>query len=256
MYDLACQSALYLGAMYREMTQFDDAIDLYNTVETDLISAPLLRYRLLMNKGIIYKNKIQNALFSGQGTTEENLQYYQNALDNFIQTCEYADQSDDVKLRLEIYAERVELGCIAYDLDLGTIKEAVSWVEKMDKLIPRYHVPVERIQRHRMWARVLVLERKFKQAIEHLERGFEIAVNYNIPFRATDCCCQITGIICDALSVKSFSTEEMLRKGLFYGKYAINYYRELKKPNHRYLQDSVAKYQRIEEAQRTLTSKT
>ena len=106
-----------------------------------------------------------------------------------------------------------------------------------------------------MWARVLVLERKFEQAIEHLERGFAIAVNYNIPFRATDCCNQITGIICDALSTKLFSTEEMLKKGLYYGDYAINYYKQLNKSNHRYLQDSLEKYQRIEEAQRVLTSK-
>lgn len=255
MYDLACQSALYLGAMYREMTRFDDAIDLYDSVEADMVTSPLLRYRLLMNKGIIYKNKIQNALFSGQGATEQNLQYYQNALDNFVQTCTFADQSDDIKLQLEIYAERVELGCVAYYLDLGTIKEAAGWVERMDQLIPHYYVPVERIQRHRMWARVLVLERKFEQAIEHLERGFVIAVNYNIPFRATDCCNQITGIICDALSTKSFSTEEMLKKGLYYGDYAINYYKQLNKSNHRYLQDSLEKYQRIEEAQRVLTSK-
>lgn len=255
MYDLACQSALYLGAMYREMTRFDDAINLYDTVETDMISSSLLRYRLLMNKGIIYKNKIQNALFSGQGSTEQNLEYYQHALYNFAQTCDYADKSDDIKLELEIYAERVELGCIAYYLDLGTIREATVWVEKMDKLIPRYHVPVERIQRHRMWARVLVLERKFEEAIKHLERGFEIAVNYNIPFRATDCCNQITGIICDAIDIQSFSTEEMLEKGLYYGTYAINYYKQLNNSNHRYLQDSLVKYQRIEEARRHLASK-
>ena len=255
MYDLACQSALYLGAMYREMTRFDDAIDLYNTVEIDMIETPLLRYRLLMNKGIIYKNKIQNALFLGQKATEENLQYYQKALDNFAQTCDYAEQSDDIQLQLEIYAERVELGCAAYYLDLGTIKEATSWVKKIDKLIPRYYVPVERIQRHRMWARVLVLERRFTQAIEHLEHGFEIAVNYNIPFRATDCCNQITGIICDMIVLESFSTKEILEKGLHYGRYAIDYYKKLNRSDHRYLQDSLKKYRRIEEAYQAFVSK-
>lgn len=255
MYDLACQSALYLGAMYREMTRFDDAIALYDTVKTDMVSSPLLRFRLSMNKGIIYKNKIQNALFSGQGATEENLGYYQNALENFKQTCDYADQSEDIRLQLEIYAERVELGCVAYDLDLGTIQEAVSWVERMDALIPRYHVPVERIQRHRMWARVLVLESKFEQAIEHLERGFQIAVDFNIPFRATDCCNQITGIICSALNIESMFTRELLDKGLRYGEYAIKYYEQLKQSDHRYLRDSQEKYQRIRQARQAIDSK-
>jgi len=255
MHDQACQSALYLGAMYREMTRFDDAIRLYNSVEISMIASPLLQHRLMMNKGIIYKNKIQNALFLGQGAVEENLRYYQNALDNFVQTCGYADQSGDIQLQLEIYAERVELGCVAYHLNLGTIKEAASWVKKIDELIPRYHVPVERIQRHRMWARVLVLERKFDQAIEHLERGFEIAVNYNIPFRATDCCNQITGIICEIIGLESFATNEILEKGLYYGSYAINYYKQLNRSDHRYLQDSLTKYKRIEEAQQRAASK-
>lgn len=255
MYDLACQSALYLGAMYREMTRFDDAITLYDTVKTDMVSSPLLRFRLSMNKGIIYKNKIQNALFSGQGATEENLGYYRHALENFKQTCDYADQSEDIKLQLEIYAERVELGCVAYYLDLGTIREAISWVERMDALIPRYHVPVVRIQRHRMWARVLVLESKFEQAIEHLERGFQIAVDFNIPFRATDCCNQITGTICSALNIESILTREMLDRGLRYGEYAINYYEQLKQSNHRYLQDSKEKYQRIQRARQAIDSK-
>lgn len=255
MHDLACQSALYLGAMYREMTRFDDAVTLYDSVKTDMVSSALLRYRLLMNKGIIYKNKIQNALFSGMGTTKENLEYYQNALDNFKQTCDYADQREDIKLQLEIYAERVELSCVAYYLDLGTIQEAVSWVERMDDLIPRYHVPVERIQRHRMWARVLVLESKFEQAIAHLERGFQIATDFNIPFRATDCCNQITGIICDALNIKSLLKEETLKKGLRYGEYAIDYYTQLNQANHRYLQDSQEKYRRIQQAWQALNSK-
>lgn len=256
MYDLACQSALYLGAMYREMTRFDDAITLYDTVKVEMVASPLLQARLSMNKGIIYKNKVQNALFSGQGTTPQNLEYYQRAVENFKQTCDYADQSEDIKLQLEIYAERVELGCVAYYLDLGTIRDAVVWVERMDALVPRYHVPVARIQRHRMWARVLVLEREFEKAIEHLERGFQIAVDFNIPFRATDCCNQITGIICDILSVESLPQKEVLETGLRYGEYAINYYTQLNQSNHRYLQDSQEKYGRIEQAWKKLVSES
>lgn len=257
MYDLACQSALYLGAMYREMTRFSDAISLYDSVKVDMVSLPLLRYRLLMNKGIIYKNMIQNALFSGQGSASENQEYYKQALDNFEKTCTFADQSENVKLQLEIYAERVELACVAYYLDLGTIREATDWVEKMDSLIPRYHVPVGRIQLHRMWARVLVLDCEFEQAIEHLEQGFRIAVDFNIPFRATDCCNQITGIMCDAISrnIEPMLTKEKLEKCLYYGDYAINYYTQLNQSTHRYFQDAKEKYSRIKQAWQDLVSK-
>lgn len=248
MYDLACLSALHLGAMYREMTRFDDALALYSSFDADTITNPLYYYRLLMNTGIIYKNKVQNALFSGQKCSETNLQHYQNALDNFNRVCEYAEHYDDVKLRLEIYAEHVELACIAYYLNLGTIKQATEWAKKMDQLLPRYPVPVERIQCHRMWARVLVLERDFAKALEHLEQGFSIAVDYNIPFRAADCCNQITGMICDIVNDHIFVTKDVLDKGLYYGDYAIQYYKKLNNHNHRYLQDSLAKYERIQVA--------
>ena len=248
MYDLACLSALHLGAMYREMTRFDDALALYDSFDADTITNPEYYYRLLMNTGIIYKNKVQNALFSGQKCTEANLQHYQSALDNFNMVCEYAEHYDNVRLRLEIYAEHVELACIAYYLDLGTIKQATEWVGKMDQLLPRYSVPVERIQCHRMWARVLVLERDFSKALEHLERGFSIAVDYNIPFRAADCCNQITGMICDVVNEHISVTKEVLDKGLYYGDYAIQYYKKLNNHNHRYLQDALAKYERIQAA--------
>lgn len=248
MYDLACLSALHLGAMYREMTRFDDALALYDSFDADTIVTPLYYYRLLMNTGIIYKNKVQNALFSGQRCSETNLCYYQNALTNFNKVCKYAEQNDDIRLRLEIYAEHIELACIAYYLNLGTIRQAREWIQKMEQLLPRYPVPVERIQCHRMWARVLVLERDFLKALEHLERGFSIAVDYNIPFRAADCCNQITGMICDTLNEHISPTKEMLSKGLYYGDYAIQYYKKLNNHNHRYLQDSLAKYEQIQAA--------
>lgn len=254
-YDTACQSALYLGAMYREMTQYDNAIALYQSIDRRLISNGKLRSRLLMNTGIIYKNMIQNALFLGEGATEQNLKYYRRAHENFDKVCSYAEEQDDVKLKLEIYAERVELACVAYYLDLGTIQDAVNWVKKMDADLPRYHTPVMRIQCHRMRARVLVLERRFDETIDELEHGFAVAVDYHIPFRAADCANQITGTLCDALSIQSFATEEMLDKGLSYSQYSIDYYRRLNKSDHRYLQDAQQKYQRILAAKQTHRSK-
>lgn len=256
MYDLACQSALYLGAMYRDLTLFDDAIKLYDSLDTNLIVNPLYRHRLMMNTGIIYKNKIQNAMFSGQWNTDENRHNYRMALDKFKTTCVYAEQNDDVKLCLEIYAERVELACIAYYLDMGTIMEATEWAKKIDDVIPRYRLPVPRIQRHRMWARVQVLERDYAKAIGHLEKGFTIAVDYNIPFRATDCCNQITGLICDMIGQGVPLTQEILDKGLTYGTYAIDYYKQLNRSNHRYLQDALAKYEKILGAQQNFSTET
>ncbi len=153
----------------------------------------------------------------------------------------YALDADDVKLLLEIYAEHVELACIAYYMDMGTKQEAEGWVKCMDALLPRYCVPVTRIQRHRMWARVLVLKNDLNGAYEHLKRGFDIAKEFHIPFRAADCCNQITGMMRDALKDTSFSTDQNLLEALSYGQYSITYYQQLKTSNHHYLEHAVAK---------------
>lgn len=248
LYDSACQSALKLGAMYRDMTRLDDAISLYDSIDAQYIKDETSVNRLYMNKGIIYKNKVQNALFTGGLEKERDTEFYMTSLNYFNKTRSFAEKKDDVPLRLEIYAELVECMCIAYYLNLGTISDAVHWAIKMDEIIGRYSVPVEKIQHMRMWARVFTLQCKLKEAIQYLEKGYTIAVSYNILYRATDCCNLITGIISDNLCNETFATDEILQKGLTYGEYAINYYKNLKNNNHQYLQDSIIKYNNIKDA--------
>lgn len=247
LYNAACQSALNLGAMYREMTQFDKALELYGSIDVNMVTDETIVYRLYMNIGIIYKNKVQNALFSREKNIDENINLYKTALTHFDKTCKFAEEQDNVPLRLEIYAELVECTCVGYYLNLTTIEEAVSWVNKMDDIIGRYPIPVERIQNLRMRSRVLVLKCEFSEALKCLEIGYNIAVSYKLQLLATDCCNLITGIISDNLNNDTFINDEILQKGMEYGKYAINYYNQLKNTNHRYLQDSILKYNRIKE---------
>ena len=244
-FDFAIKSAIYLGAMYREMTMFDEAIELYNDIKIEFISNAELEHRLLMNKGIIYKNKIQNNQFEGIIQSQINEEYYNTALNLFNNTYIYALKSDNVKLMLEICAEFVELSCIAYYMGIGTIEEAQNWGEKLDKYIPRCDVPVERIQRLRMWARIYVLSCNFEKAIKVLEKGYKIATDYNIPFRASDCCNQITGIVCDMIDRKFDISVNILEKAVYYGNYAMNYYKSLNNPEHRYLKDTIIKINKI-----------
>lgn len=245
LYNDACQSALNLGATYRNMTQFDKAIELYNSIDIRLVTDETKIYRLSMNIGIIYKNRIQNALFTGDGDTKENIELYKMAFEHFEKTCAFAEKNDDVPLKLEIYAELVECTCIGYYLNIATIEDAISWVNKMGDVICRYPIPVERIQYLRMQARVLTLKHELSKAIVCLEEGYSIAISYGLPYWATDCCNLITGIISDNLDNERIINDEILQKGLFYGEYAINYYKQLNNDKHRYLQDSIIKYERI-----------
>lgn len=244
-YNLACKSAVNLGAMYREMTRFDDAISLYEGIKTEYITDLEFKYRLIMNKGIIYKNKIQNSQFDGKNNSNKSKEYYNIASKCFNETYDYAVNADNVKLLLEICAEFVELSCIAYNMGRGTINDAVSWGKKLDLYITKCDVPVERIQYHRMWARILTLSCKFEEAINHLEKGYAIADKYGIIFRAADCCSQTTGIICDMINQNISIPKNILKKGKKCSDYAISYYKSLNNPNHRYLKNALYKQQLI-----------
>lgn len=245
MYDEACCSALQLGTMYREMTRFKDAIDLYNEFDDKPLSNQQSQFRLLMNKGTIYKNMIQNAMFHGNINSKANLANYFQAKKNYEETLKYAQGTDDVKLLLEIYAELVELSCIAYYMNLGTICDAEDWVEEIDAILPRYRVPRMQILRNLMWARVFILKCELEDAYRCLKEGFDIGQKFNLPFYSADCCNLITGMMCDAIHDAVFATDQNLLDAIRYGNYAISYYRKLGTESHRYLHDSIEKQDRL-----------
>lgn len=245
-FDEACQALLELGAMYREQTLFEKALDLYLNYDVNLLHNITLQYRLYMNTGIIYKNKAQNDLFHKQ-ITEHTYDHYHKSKELFDSVYCFAKKSNDIPLQLEIIAELIESTVVGYYLNLTTISVAKNYVEEMDIILPKYPVPVRRIQRFRMWARILVLQGKVLDAIKFLRQGFEIAVHYNIPFRAADCCNQISGILCDNLNA-DFITAELLNEGIKACQYSINYYMQLRQSEHMYLSDSQQKLKKLQEA--------
>ena len=250
-FDEACQALLELGAMYRELTLFDKALALYENYDTGLLHNNSLIYRLYMNTGIIYKNKVQNDLFHQQ-ITEDTYKHYNKSKELFDTVYDFAETSNDIPLQLEILAELIENTVVGYYLNLTTISVAIKFAEEMDNILPKYPVPVRKIQKFRMWARIFTLQGKKLEAIEYLRQGFEIAVHYNIQFRAADCCNQISGILCDSLN-SSFITAEILEEGIKACKYSIDYYTQLQDDEHMYLNDS---RQKLETLQRVLNNMT
>lgn len=250
-FDEACQALLELGAMYRELTLFDKALALYQSYNVDLLHNISLKYRLYMNTGIIYKNKAQNDLFHQQ-ITDDTYKHYNKSKKLFDRVYDFAKEVNDIPLQLEILAELIESAVVGYHLNLTTIYVAKNFAEELDIILPKYPVPVRRIQKFRMWARILTLQGKVLEAIEFLNQGFEIAVYYNIPFRAADCCNQISGILCDNLN-SNFITVELLEEGVKACQYSINYYTQLQRSEHMYLNDSQQKLQKLQKALNNMT---
>lgn len=250
-YDDACQALLELGAMYRELTLFDKALELYESFDLDLLSKDIYRYRIYMNMGIIYKNKVQNALFE-KTVNENTLSNYAVAKKYFGEVYNFAKENSQIPLLLEILAEQIECCVAGYYLDMATIADAILYAEEMDEILPKYAVPVRRIQRHRMWARILTLQGEPVKAIQNLREGFRIAVHYGIPFRAADCCNQISGIVCDNLN-KPFLDANLLHEGITACQYSIEYYKQLGSNEHRYLNDTQIKLSILEKALQNLS---
>lgn len=242
----ACKALLELGAMYRELTEYDKALKLYDGCDITLLNDALLIYRLKMNSGIIYKNKTQNDLFNGN-ITEETIKNYHKSKKLFDEVYDYAKKINHIPLQLEIIAELIESTVAGYYLSLTTISDAVAFAEEMDLILPKYPVPVRKIQAFRMWARILTIQGNFLEAINRLQEGFSIAVHYNILFRAADCCNQISGILCENIN-KPFITKKLLEDGINACQFSINYYKKLNQKEHRYLNDSYLKLEQLQSA--------
>lgn len=243
----ACQAALDLGSIYRELTWFDKALELYTNYPVELVTDLHLKNRLYMNTGIIYKNKVQNDLFNKEVDSETTYKNYDESKKMFEQVYAYAQEVYHIPLLLEILAELVESTVAGYYLNLTTISKAVNYVEEMDTLLPKYPVPIRQIQSCRMWARVLTLQGEPLEAINRLKHGFQIATHYNIPFRAADCCNQISGILCDNIN-NDFITRKLVEEGIEACQYSINYYSQLQQDEHMYLSDSRKKLKKLKQA--------
>ncbi|MCH5262838.1 MAG: NACHT domain-containing protein [Lachnospiraceae bacterium] len=243
----ACQALLDLGAMYRELTWFDQALQIYQEYPVEFVTDLSLKYRLYMNIGIIYKNKVQNDLFNKNVTREITYDNYYKSRDLFEKVYNYAQEINHIPLLLEIIAELIESTVAGFYLNMTTISTAVSYAKEMDAFLPKYPVPVRKIQSCRMWARVLTLQGKPLEALDKLREGFQIASRYHIPFRAADCCNQISGILCDNLN-GDFITREILKEGIEACHYSINYYMQLKQCEHVYLADSRKKLEILHHA--------
>ena len=247
LFNEACLALLDLGAMYRELTWFDKALQIYQEYPIELVTDSILIHRLYMNIGIIYKNKVQNDLFNKSVSVKLTYENYFKSRELFEKVYDYAQEINHIPLLLEIIAELIESTVAGYYLNITNISTAIAYAEEMDIILPKYPVPIRRIQSCRMWARVLTLQGEALEAIKKLREGFQIARHYNIPFRAADCCNQISGIICDNIN-SNLITRELLIEGIEACQYSISYYTELQQSEHVYLADSRKKLKILQHA--------
>ena len=227
--DKTCQTGLELGAIYRELTKFDDAMKLYNRIEKTCSLSPYWHARLKLNTGIIFKNRLQFKI-TDKTINDKDFKEYTITENLFKFVYNYAVTTDDVLLQLEIQAELIELCAIANHFNIKATKLARKYICEMEDTLKKYPIPLRQIQYYRMLARVEIMEEKYDESLQSLKKGYQLSITYDIPYRACDCCRKFAQIV---IEHKQFDTL-LLQEALTYINYAINYYISLNAKDHLY----------------------
>ena len=240
--DKTCQTALELGAIYRELTRFDDAMTVYEKIENTCNLSAYWNARLKLNTGIILKNRLQLRISEGN-VSFSDYENYKKTEEFFKFVYHYAKTCDDVLLQLEIQAELIELCAIAQYFQINSVSSARNYITEMEKILKKYPVPLRRIQYYRMLARVQILEKNYEKALNSLREGYQLSIKYNIPYRACDCCRKFAQIILE----HNRSDISLLQEAQRYIAYAISYYKSLNATDHLYFLEAQKLQKNIDE---------
>lgn len=231
MTDKACQTALELGAILREQTRFEDALNVYIRIRNNIPLTPYYNARLKMNTAIIYKNKLQIK----ESFDVSDMSAFLETEKLFLYVHNFASITDDVLLSLEIQAELIELYTLSTVFDEQGLQKASKYLREMEVTLPKYPVPLRQIQYYRMKARVQLADLNYLESLSSLRQGYELAIKYNIPYRACDCCRKFANIVLKHISYD----KELIKEALIYIDFTIEYYKTLHQKNHVYLQESL-----------------
>lgn len=203
---------LELGSVLREQTDFDKALTLYDKVDINKISKyPILHQRLILQVGIIYKNKMQKLLYSFNGEKEKREKIL-DCRDKAIQNCEELINLNNCK-ELTLIEAKTEL---AETLILSSqiAKSDLCIKELLDNirdLLKNINAPHRILQFMRIEANYYEDEKNINMALDILYEAKEIAMKYELPFRVFECNYQIAHIIARQ---PSRGSAELINRGI------------------------------------------
>ncbi len=187
---------LELGSVLREQTDFDRAVALYEKVDINKISKfPILHQRLILQIGIIYKNKMQKLLYSFNGEKAKRGKIL-DCREKAIQNCEELINLNNCKelTLIEAKTELAETLILSRQvIDSGRcIKELLDDIRQLLKNI---NAPHRILQFMRIEANYYEAERNIGMTLDILYKAKEIAEKYQLPFRVFECNYQIAHMI-------------------------------------------------------------
>ena len=187
---------LELGSVLREQTNFDRAANIYEKVDINKISHyPILHQRLILQTGIIYKNKMQELLhsFNRDNLKKETvLAYREKAIQNFKELINWNNCKELILIEAKTeLAETLILSSQVVGSDL-CIKELL---DNIRELLKNINAPHRILQLMRIEANYYEVEGNIGMALDILYKAKGIAEKYELPFRVFECNYQIAHMI-------------------------------------------------------------
>ena len=256
-WEAAANTALDLGMALRDNTRFQEALKLYKNIGGARDKLPgSVQARLNLQVGIIYKNLAQRGLrevFPRQGATDARLRQRELQADKMLgealaynmQALDWAESTNSLGLLIEAINERSECLLIASRRDDASLPQAELLMDRLEMLL-QYLPTATRLvdfEKHRgiaLWLRGNVVD-----AMLHVERGRQIALDHGLLFKACDCDYQIGLQVLTTLS--SLRDTTYLRQGLAALQRAIEFYRANVLPTNEYLANVVRWKRELEE---------
>ncbi|MCM1234452.1 MAG: hypothetical protein NC489_30495 [Ruminococcus flavefaciens] len=203
---------LELGSVLREQTNFDKAVDLYEKVDIDKISRhPVLHQRLILQAGIIYKNKMQELLYSfneDESKKEKALIYREKAIQNFKEIINWNNCKE--LILIEAKTELAETLIFSSQIVSSNfyIKELL---DNIQVLLKNINAPHRILQFMRIEANYCEIEKNVGMALDILCEAKGIAEKYELPFRVFECNYQIAHMIANQ---SGHCSAKLIKKGM------------------------------------------
>lgn len=208
----AYTALLEWGCVLREKTDFELAISLYRKAEQEQISQfPNLHQQLILQEGIIYKNKMQELLYSYKGEAEilEQILYFRNNAIQMYETLISKEGCNELKL-IEAETELAETLIFSYQV-IPAKPGLEELINSIRDLLHNIIAPHRTLQFMRVEANYYELQNNIPSALDLLHRAKDLAQEYKLPFRIFECDYQIAHMIQHHASSVS---KQLLQEGL------------------------------------------
>jgi|GEM_PF-4241421 len=187
-WSMATETAMDLGAIYREKTMYEEALNIYNEIDESntSISGELI-IRLYIQKGNVYKNLMQQELKNPELNNEKIISYFNHAMDLFDKALRMQQEQANVIMQIELYTECAETSLKITPLLQEEIKSVAGYLDLAEGLLAYFPFVHRQIQFLRIKAQYIERIGYVIEAVDMLFEALELACNSKLEYRVFEC---------------------------------------------------------------------